>query len=212
MADDPSLISLYSIDINKIPRNLSILSLDANTLELKWDNPLDITNLSGYRIFSAYTRDLIYKNIGETVLNSYIISGITQENYYYLTVQSLYTDGLNPGRVFNDQFGTILFGFDFFGDVPDEPIVSGYVAPTSPELVPPINLIATSDYSVNPPNIILNWTPPITTGITISGYRIWHSTNFESTFASIGSTQSSGYIHSGVDSNLAHYYRITSLY
>jgi len=183
MADDPLLVPLYKIDDTAAPKNLKIEAINDSALKLSWDAPSSPEGAYKYRISEAYTNDLVFRQIGETTELSYTVSGLESYREKFYTLQSvLYDEIILTGS------GTILY--------------------TSPELIPPtgIKVIPLTESSIQ-----IAWCPVITTGITISGYRVWRSNDWESALTSIGSTQDVIYIDSGLERNKPYYYRVTSL-
>lgn len=80
------------------------------------------------------------------------------------------------------------------------PIISDYI---------PQNLTLSLQTGFSPPNLVLDWRPPIS---GVFGYRIWRSTDWTSNFSGIATTTGIRYIDSGLDTNYPYYYRITSLF
>ena len=208
MADDPSLINLYNQDSADYPQNLKLNPIDSSSIALTWDDPQNTLDLYGFSIWKAYNKDLHFIQVGQSTSGFYLVTGLDYKFNYYFSVQSLKYDIDNHIPEYNDTFGGIVFGYGVFAPSP-QIAISGSFITTSPEFVAPTNLTTAIDYQNK--LITVKWQNPITTGIVISGYRVYRADGWQNNFYSIGSTLNSGYIDSGVNLNQIYYYRVTSL-
>lgn len=197
--DDLDLIPLYSFDSNTIPQNLQISQLEIGSFHLTW-NPVNTLLFSEYKISKAFTDDLVYCDIGRTTNDSFIVSGLDSQRQYFFTVQTvLYDSGVSIPA---GALGSMILGSNQLGDGRYE--ISGYYNSSYQNFAPQnVNVLNDSN------NNYLSWS--ITTGIQVSGYRIWRSDKWDSQLNSIGSTKNTNYTDSGLN-NQTYYYRISSLY
>ncbi len=82
-------------DQSKIPKNLSLVQLSSDAMNLKWDHPINIGGISGYNLYSAFTNDLDYELFATTTGLNYIITGLEINRQYYFSVTSVYS-GIYP--------------------------------------------------------------------------------------------------------------------
>ncbi len=86
-----ALNDLIDKDPNKIPRNVTIKQLGVNTIGLNWELPLNSGGISQYNVYRAYTKDLDFSNIGNTVATGYVDSGVEATREYYYSISTVYS-------------------------------------------------------------------------------------------------------------------------
>lgn len=212
MADDPTLISLYKKDETTKPGALSIKPYGINEVYLEWA-PATSNLVFSYNVYQAYNRELVFNKIGITSGTNYIVSGLDSTNNYHFAVSSNYYDSYS-GVISNhliDTFGYIRFGYDYFGPVtqPADSVNNGSEDPIISGLIPPVNIRVIQTSTPIGYGLVLSWDSP--SGIQVSGYRIWRGNTWDSSLSSIGSTQNTSYIDSGLNEKQAYYYAVSSL-
>lgn len=77
-------------DPNKIVRNLSVTP-SSSFVSLNWDLPINSGGISQYNVWRAYTKDLAFQNIGNTISTGYIDSGVDNGKDYYYSITTVYS-------------------------------------------------------------------------------------------------------------------------
>lgn len=208
MANDPNLTGLYYYDQIDAPQNVRGLTLNNESIRVSWDPPIG-GHISGYEVYRAYTKDLVYVKVADTEDTSLVISGLERNNTYYFSVKAVIFDS-GVFEHLEDRFGYIQFGYDFFAPVNEDCVISGVVNKFSIGGAEP-SLVRVISNGKDTTSLNIIWQAPLNTGTIYSGYRIWRTTDWGGQFSGIGSTINLNYIDSGLE-NRSYYYRVTSLY
>lgn len=101
------LALLLSYDPKYTPIDLKIHDMGPNLINLTWTKP--ILQVSGYRVYRAYSNDEIFTPIGTTITTGFIDSGVVRDRYFFYRVTSIISGSVND---FNYVPQNALFGQD----------------------------------------------------------------------------------------------------
>lgn len=171
--------------IPSAPTGLKADPVSSGSLKLTWNA---VSGVTGYKVYRSDSVTGTYSYIGATKLAEFTNSGITAGVSYFYKVKA-YTN-----------VDTTTLNSDFSVHVEGKINLAVVVTPSIPQNVTAVSASISS--------IKLTWTP--ISGV--SGYKVYRATSLNGTYSYIGATKVSEFISSGLNPDMAYFYKIKSFY